>query len=235
MGKHITITGALGNLGQKLIRHLLPHPEITHITGVDTQAASSAAVSDLLASESAHNALAQLAFVQGDLRDWSDKGWRETLDACDAVVHLAAQVPTPDATWDDAAYSLDMNLNVGLAVVASSQCTRLVFATSNHVMGRYKDEPLASTIGSGELSPALPYGVGTVVNLGPQASADSTPYATAKFAGERIYRALALTDVWTGQNRIRECSHWLVQLRRQPPAVTQSYRSPGRHRRGGRY
>ncbi len=198
MGKHICITGALGNLGQKLIRHLLPHPAIARITGIDAWPAASTVIPDLLAQLPSAASPAQLAFCQADLRDWSDAGWRKPMDACDAVVHLAAQVPAPDATWDDAACSLDMTMNTGLAVVASRQCTRLVFATTNHVMGRYKDEPLASAVEPGALRPDLPYGVGTVVNLGPEDSADSTAYAAAKFAGERMYRALAQADAGHG-------------------------------------
>ncbi len=211
MGKHICITGALGNLGQKLIRHLLPHPAITRLTGVDTHPASARVASELLAAVPAGRVPAQLSFIQGDLRAWSDAGWREPLNACDAVVHLAAQVPSPEATWNDAACSLDMAVNMGLAAVASRRCTRLVFATTNHVMGRYKDEPLADTIGAGELTPTMPYGVGTVVNMGAQNSADSTPYAAAKFAGERVYRALAQADMGRGDTefvciRIGWCS-----------------------------
>lgn len=202
MGNHICITGALGNLGQKLIRHLLPHPDIAHITGVDAREAPASMIPDLRASVPAAHDPAQLVFCQADLREWSDARWREPLEACDAVVHLAAQLPAPDATWDDAALSLDMNMNVGLATVASRQCRRLVFATTNHVMGRYKDEPLASAVGPGELLPTLPYGVGTVVNLGPQDSADSTAYATAKLAGERIYRALAQADAGRGDTEV---------------------------------
>lgn len=197
MGKHVVITGALGNLGQKLIRHLLPHPDIDRITGVDARAASGDPIRHLMDGMQAECNPAALDFQVGDLRQWHDAGWRGPVAACDAVIHLAAQVPEPRATWDDAACSLDLNLHVGLAAVESKRCARLVFATTNHVMGRYKDEPLATATDAGALRPESPYGVGTVVAVGPDSS-NSTAYATAKFAGERCYQALARADAGKG-------------------------------------
>jgi nucleoside-diphosphate-sugar epimerase len=66
----------------------------------------------------------------------------------------------------------------------------VVFATSNHVMGRYKDDPLWQQVGPGELTPALPPGAGTVWHTGEQWM-DSTPYATAKLYGERVCKEAA--------------------------------------------
>lgn len=200
MKRHVVVTGALGNLGQKLIRHLASHPEIGRITGIDAQSAPEGLASALrrsIANGTPESPPAELAFVTGDMRNWDDRHWREPVDACHTIVHLAAQVPNADATWDDAAVSLDMNLNAGLAAVRSKTCRRLVFASSNHVMGRYKDEPLASALEPGSLRPDSPYAVGTLVDVGFDNS-DSTAYAVAKFAGERLYRALALSDVGVG-------------------------------------
>ncbi len=196
MGKHILITGALGNLGLKLIRHLAPRSEVSQITGIDLVSGSARFVEDFrqeLEHENPNAQVAKLEFLAGDLRVWQDNIWSTAVEDCDALVHFAAQVPEPQANWDDAAASLDMNLHIGLASVAAPRCRRVVFATTNHVMGGYKDEPFASTVGPGELNPDSPYGVGTVVNIG-NIFMDSTPYAAAKFAGERLYRALAQTD-----------------------------------------
>lgn len=196
MGKHILVTGALGNLGRKLIRRLAPVPQIAHITGLDLAEAPERWALDLrqeLRTEHPEASVADLDFVVADLRQWPAAGWRAAVADCDALVHFAAQMPEPRATWDDAAASLDMNLHVGLAAVAAPRCRRVVFAATNHVMGRYKDEPMASTIGPHRLVPDSPYGVGTVVEIGAIAM-DSTPYAAAKFAGERLYRALAQAD-----------------------------------------
>ena len=196
MGKHILVTGALGNLGQKLIRHLAPMPAVSQITGLDLADPPVPWGTDLhqeLQDENPGAQIADLDFVAADLRQWPNSGWHKAIEGCDALVHFAAQMPEPRATWDDAAASLDMNLHVGLAAVAASRCRRVVFATTNHVMGQYKDEPMASTVGPGQLNPDSPYGVGTVVKMG-AISMDSTSYAAAKFAGERLYRALAQAD-----------------------------------------
>jgi len=64
-----------------------------------------------------------------------------------------------------------------------------VFASSNHVMGRYKDEPLAKTIGVGGLATDLEHGVGTLWHTGTRAM-DSTVYAVAKSSGERLCHVL---------------------------------------------
>ncbi len=196
MGKHILITGALGNLGLKLIRHLAPRSEVSQITGIDLVSGPARMAEDLrqeLEEVNPGTQVAKLNFLVGDLRVWQDNIWHRVVEGCDALVHFAAQVPEPQANWDDAAASLDMNLHIGLAAVAAPRCRRVVFATTNHVMGKYKDEPLASTVGPGELNPDSPLGVGTVVNIG-DIFMDSTPYAAAKFAGERLYRALAHAD-----------------------------------------
>lgn len=200
MSKHFLITGALGNLGQKLIRHLAPLSEVSKITGIDVTDASAQLAADLhmeLQDLYSEADIARLKFVTGDLRDWQDHSWHAAIEECDGLVHFAAQVPETSASWDDAAASLDMNLHVGLAAVAASQCKRVVFATTNHVMGRYKDNPLSSTVGPGNLKPDSPYGVGTVIEI-EAVSMDSTPYAAAKFAGERLYRALAHADKGKG-------------------------------------
>ena len=106
-----------------------------------------------------------------------------------AVVHFAACNPYPDASWDDAAISIDITLNVALAAADSPSVERFVFATSNHVMGRYKDNPLAATVGPGTLRPDRPLGVGTVwAKADPPL--DATAYSTTKMVGERICQAL---------------------------------------------
>ncbi len=200
MGKHILVTGALGNLGQKLIRHLASLPAIARITGLDLVSAPIQLASDLrreLQAENPSGPVAELTFTAADLRQWPHARWRRAVADCDALVHFAAQMPEPRAAWDDAAASLDMNLHIGLAAVAAARCKRVVFATTNHVMGRYKDEPQAVGMEPGTLRPDSPYGVGTVIQIG-AVSLDSTPYASAKFAGERIYRALALADQGQG-------------------------------------
>lgn len=176
----IAVTGALGNLGTKLLRHLSDRSDIQRLVGLDLRAAS--------AEET--DALPVVEFVACDLADWHDQRWRDVLAHVDAVVHFAAQNPYPEASWQEAGVSLDMTLHIANAAVDSGQVKRVVFATSNHVMGRYKDDPLWDSIDAGELTPDLPPGTGTVWHTGERLM-NATPYASAKLFGEHVCKASA--------------------------------------------
>ena len=67
---------------------------------------------------------------------------------------------------------------------------RVVFASSNHVMGGYKDD---ATRGPGSVHPHSAPRVGTLPRNPEQAAAsgDAVAYAAAKLAGERLARTLA--------------------------------------------
>ncbi|MCA9100894.1 MAG: NAD(P)-dependent oxidoreductase [Planctomycetales bacterium] len=177
----VTITGVAGNLGWKLARHLLGVDAVSHVTGLDLRTPNDVGLSEVNDSE-------RWECVACDLTDYDDRRWRDVFDRSDAVVHFAARNPFPDASWSDANASLDMTLSTALAAVDSG-VRRYVFVSSNHVMGRYKDEPLAGTIGPGELTTDLPHAVGTQWHTG-ERQLDSTPYAVAKSSGERLCQAL---------------------------------------------
>lgn len=183
----VAITGGLGNLGTKLLRHLASLGTMHRLVGLDVRPASVDQAANLLAGLTAPPAL---DFVTCDLANYQDRRWRDVIEQVDAVVHFAAQNPYPEATWEEAALSLDMTLHVANAAVESKQTKRVVFATSNHVMGRYKDDPLWASVGPGELTTALPPGTGTIWHTG-EKEMDSTPYATAKLMGERVCKAAA--------------------------------------------
>lgn len=182
--KRVAITGASGNLGGKLMAHLAACDQISHVTGLDLTLPDDQPRQSQGSSEAP-----RVQFVECDLTRWDDRRWRDVIEQCDAVVHFAAKNPYPEATWDDANTSLDMTLNVAMAAVEAG-VQRVVFASSNHVMGRYKDEPLANTIGPGELTTDLERGVGTLWHTG-ERPMDSTVYAVAKSSGERACHALA--------------------------------------------
>ena len=186
--KTIAITGGSGNLSQKLMHHLLTWSGVTRLIGLDVRHPDPEHVAAL--HKAAQPRVVHIDMVQCDLSNPTDQRWQEAIDHADAVVHFAAQNPYPEATWNDSAASLDMTLHAALAAVKSPRCRRFVFATSNHVMGRYKDDPLAGQLQPGELHTGLEAGVGTVWDTG-QTIMDSTAYAVAKFAGERVCRALA--------------------------------------------
>lgn len=178
--RRVAVTGALGNLGIKLLHHLSAQEGFEGLVGLDVRQVP----------PGTQAALPRVEWVQGDLGDWGDRRWREVMERVDAVVHLAAVNPYPEATWQEAAQSLDLTLHVANAAADSGQVRRVVFATSNHVMGRYKDDPLWEETGPGELSTTLPPGTGTVWHTGAR-QMDSTPYATAKLYGERVCQASA--------------------------------------------
>ncbi len=178
--RSVAITGGLGNLATKLFRHLASLGAIQRLVGLDVRAATPEHAATL----------PDVEFVQCDLANWHDRRWRDVVENVDAVVHFAAQNPYPEATWQEAAVSLDMTLHVANAAVASGRVQRVVFATSNHVMGRYKDDPLWDTIDPGALTPDLPPATGTIWHTGEKLM-DSTPYATAKLYGERVCQTSA--------------------------------------------
>ncbi|MEM7129806.1 MAG: NAD(P)-dependent oxidoreductase [Chloroflexota bacterium] len=186
--KSVAVTGGLGNLGWKLLSHLAATGKFERLVGLDIVAAGPEKAQALEAL--APNGSLTAEFVECDLTSWHDERWQDALKTVDAVVHFAALNPYPDATWGQAAISYDMTLHIALAAVDSPSAKRMVFATSNHVMGRYKDMPLADTIGAGELTEKLAPGVGTLVQIGDELS-DSTAYATSKLMGERLCRGLA--------------------------------------------
>lgn len=184
--RSVAITGGLGNLATKLFRHLAALPGIERLVGLDVRPAPVDHAATVLAGIATN---ADLRFVECDLGDVHDQRWRHALAEVDAIVHFAAKNPYPEATWEEAAISLDMTLHVANAAVANG-VKRVVFATSNHVMGRYKDDPLWQQVGPGELTTALPPGTGTIWHTGSQWM-DSTAYATAKLYGERVCQEAA--------------------------------------------
>ncbi|WP_018181498.1 NAD-dependent epimerase/dehydratase family protein [Kaistia granuli] len=175
----IAITGGNGNLARKLIAGFGAQPWCSKLVALDRRFDPIEAPGH-----------ATLDCVEADLRQPDDRRWLNTIASVDAVVHLAAQNPYPEADWTDSAASFDMTALLFRAA-AQSGVRRFVFATSNHVMGGYKDTDIATTPGSlHEDLPPLP-GTRWRNDAG---SSDSTPYAVAKLMGERLCCSLATRD-----------------------------------------
>ena len=221
----VLVTGAAGNLGRKIIAALAGASWCRRIVGVDLRADPASFASDVAS---------KLQLVAGDLAD-PQGAWRDGVAGVEAVIHLAAENPDVDATWEQAARSFDMTANIGLAA-AGAGVRRLVFASSNHVMGGYKDAPLAGTLQPGALTTGLAPAPGTKWHDGTRAQ-DSTAYATAKLMGERFCTALAarsggtLTAVslrigWAqlGENRAATISHAGSVIGGMPAATTDDAR-----------
>ncbi|HEY8565816.1 MAG TPA: NAD(P)-dependent oxidoreductase [Beijerinckiaceae bacterium] len=180
----IAVTGAGGNLGRKLIAHLVAEASwCEEIVALDRDDAALEALNGL-----ADDRAIPIRRVAADLTD-ARGDWRGALASVDAVVHFAAQNPYPGASWDDACLSFDMTANL-LSAAAETGVRRVVFASSNHVMGRYKDPPLADEIGPGRLTTALTPGPGTRWTVRGE-PIDGVAYAASKLMGERACLAAA--------------------------------------------
>lgn len=175
----VMVTGAGGNLGAKAVEALARADWCEKIIGLYSPNRPPAV------PETAQH---KLVAVPADLTDPAGQ-WQEAMPGVEAILHFAAKNPVPEAGWDDSIASFDMTVNLGLSALRHG-VRRFVFCSSNHVMGRYKDEPLASRIGPGLLDEALPPGPGTVWRDG-ERHIDATPYASSKVMGERFSLMLA--------------------------------------------
>jgi nucleoside-diphosphate-sugar epimerase len=172
--KTVVITGGCGNLGIKLATHLLglgyqvillEHPKYIFLERVPKGATVVPADLELVGA------------------------WTHVLRGADTLVHFSAVNPYPNANWAESAGSMSHTFNVFLAA-ARMGVRRVLFASSNHVMGGYKDLADVKTV-----SPRSPPMVGTLLrDLSDRAkSGDAVAYAAAKLAGEQLARALAAT------------------------------------------
>ena len=172
----VLVTGAGGNLGRKLTAHLVEAPWCAGVVALDLGFPAEAPAPT-----------PKLRRVALDLAAPSP-ALDAAVDEADAVVHLAARNPFPDASWAEGAASLDMTLNAAEALARSAAARggrRFVFASSNHVMGGYKDERTRRAPGT--LTTALPPLPGTRTAPGDVPRA----YAAAKLMGERALAAKA--------------------------------------------
>ncbi len=181
--RSILVTGALGNLGWKAVRALAEDDTVGSVLACDCREPS-------VAQREEAEALGGVEFVVCDFGRWHDVRWRGRILDVDGMVHFAAQNPFPEASWQDVAVSMDMTQHLFTALSASDRPFRLVYVSSNHVMGQYKDSLFGSAEAAGKLTTSLEPGVGTVWDTGLK-TIDSTGYATVKLAGERACLALA--------------------------------------------
>ncbi len=172
--RRVLVTGAGGNLGAKLIARLLEADWCKGVIGVDRSFEGSSLSTDGR----------RLERIEADLADARDTRWREALARANALVHLAAQNPAPSAPWTDACASFDQTANL-VAAAAACGVRRVVFASSNHVMGQYKDPPLADGLAPGTLTTDRPPGPGTSRREGGRIVRDEA-YAVSKLMGERL-------------------------------------------------
>ena len=134
--KKILIVGSNGTLGTKLVQHWC---NVHELFLVDKDPAVAAINQNLMQSDLMHN------HITLNILNDSKSTLRKLITQSDVVVHLAARNPFPDADWQDSMDTLDMVNHVLLSTVHSDNLrngkkTRIIFASSNHVMGGYRKE-----------------------------------------------------------------------------------------------
>jgi len=160
--KRVLITGAAGNLGRKLTQHLQGRYDLR-----------------LLDRQSSDEGNVQIAHLE----HW-DPALVQHFAGVDTVVHLAAN-PNPMPDWFELLESnMDTVVNVFTAA-AQQGVKRVIYASSNHAMGQYKDigEPA-------QITTTIPQRPGTsVVRDGQQLT--TLPYGAMKLLGERVGKCFA--------------------------------------------
>jgi NAD+ dependent glucose-6-phosphate dehydrogenase len=160
--KTVLITGAAGNLGGKLRRHLEGRYALRLL--------------DI-------NPRGDSEIVQADLSTWSNS-WRQQCAGVDVIVHLAAD-PTAFQAWPKLiGPNLDALINVYQAS-AEARVKRMIYASSNHVMGGYQNVPEPARI-----TTDIPPRPGTLYVASGE-ERNSTPYGSAKLFGERLGKCYA--------------------------------------------
>ncbi|MEM7114193.1 MAG: NAD(P)-dependent oxidoreductase [Chloroflexota bacterium] len=157
----ILITGASGNLGRKLHRHL----------------AGSYALRLLDINPRGDDRI-----IKADFSTWR-LSWVRHFMGVDTVVHLAAD-PNPTRSWQEMLRpNFDTFAHVFNAAVQGG-AKRIIFASSNHVMGGYRDNNTPQMLQ--EDTPPLP---GLI--YGENEQYDTTPYGAFKLAAERLGKCYA--------------------------------------------
>jgi nucleoside-diphosphate-sugar epimerase len=159
----VLITGASGNLGSKLRRHLHKRYPLRLLDRVPR---------------------GKLSIILADLSVW-DEAWVGQFEGVDAVVHLAANAVAHRRWPALIGPNVDAVIHV-FAASARASVRRVVYASScGHVMGGYRHSRHAP------LTTDLPVRPGAHwIEDGRER--DSVPYATAKVLGERLARSYAV-------------------------------------------
>lgn len=183
----VLISGAAGNLGGKLRKHLSGRYVLKLVD---------------------QNARGDGEIVQMDLSD-SQVHSSNVFDGVDIVVHLAAN---PNEREDWAALvktNIDATINTFLAA-SRAGVRRFVYASSNHVMGGYKDKSDFTKLTSDK--PPLP-GTAYATKDG---TTSSTAYAGMKLFGERLGKCYAEA---TGMSVVAVRIGWVPPGENRPETI----------------
>jgi NAD+ dependent glucose-6-phosphate dehydrogenase len=158
----VLITGASGNLGAKLRRHLEGRYALRLLD---------------------RDPRGDPAIVPADLAEWNP-GWVQHFEGVRAVVHLAADATAAQAWPALVAPNIDAVVNVLQAAVRAG-VARVVYASSNHVMGGYSEDPEPA-----RLTTDVPPRPGARYVVDGELR-DSSAYGAAKLFGERAGKCFA--------------------------------------------
>ena len=173
----ILVTGAGGNLGSKLVAHLNGLDWCTTIYCLDIKPMAGAPFDS-----------PKVRTVVADLGDARDDRWFEAAANADGIAHFAVRNPAPSGNWDDAVIAVDMT--AGLIARAKPGGCRFLYASSNHVMGGYKDADWQAVGKLTSKTPPLP-GTRFFANGGYH---QPNMYGASKLVGERMLRAKAIAS-----------------------------------------
>jgi NAD+ dependent glucose-6-phosphate dehydrogenase len=162
LGPTVLITGSCGNLGSKLRRSLEGRYPLLLI---DRDARDDPEV------------------TAADLASWQPR-WTDLFNGAKVVVHLAADA-TAQQRWPNL---IGPNIDAVLHVFHAAALTgveRVIFASSNHVMGGYKEDPVPALLTT-DLEPRP----GTEYTVEGERR-NSRAYGATKLFGERVGKCFA--------------------------------------------
>jgi nucleoside-diphosphate-sugar epimerase len=169
------VTGAGGNLGSQLVARLVERDWCETIYCLDVKGMAGGVY-----------ASPKCRTIFADLGDPHDRKWQEACADADAIAHFAVRNPAPSGDWDDTVIAVDMTAN--LLQHAKPGC-RFAYASSNHVMGQYKDADWQGLV----LSSRTPPRPGTRFFAGGDYHQPNM-YGGSKLVGERLLRAKAIAS-----------------------------------------
>jgi nucleoside-diphosphate-sugar epimerase len=158
----VLIAGASGNLGAKLRRHLEGRYPLRLID---------------------RHSQGDPAVFEADLSAWHQR-WADLFQGVGVVIHLAADA-TAQQSWPAL---VKPNIDAALHIYHAAELAgvpRFIYASSNHVMGGYKDYPEPALLTT-DLEPRP--GTDYQVQSEPR---NSRAYAATKLVGERMGKCLA--------------------------------------------
>ncbi|MEX2561316.1 MAG: NAD(P)-dependent oxidoreductase [Pirellulales bacterium] len=156
----VVITGAAGNMGRKLREHLAGRVELRLL---DRDAKDGAGI------------------LSADLSGWGE--WVDWLRGAEVVFHFAADPEAHQGFPELIGPNVDALIHVYQAA-ARGGVKRVVFASSNHVLGGYQDDVGVLLSSDTPPRPGLKYMADGVPRF-------SGAYAAAKLFGERLGRCYA--------------------------------------------